>query len=78
VNGTISRLRHLGARPTSGSLGYTLAAVACGTQNPRAVGTCATRISYQHGASVTITENVSTNDAVTAITLSGRARGGGA
>jgi hypothetical protein len=76
TNGTISVCNTSGARPITGSLSYTLAAVAAagGTQTITVpVGTCATQIFYPQGTSVTVTENVPTGDAVTSITLSGGA-----
>jgi len=76
VNGTISVCNTSGARPISGSLSYTLAAVAAagGTQTITVpVGTCATQIFYPQGTSVTVTENVPTGDAVTSVALSGGA-----
>jgi hypothetical protein len=76
VNGTISVCNTSGARPITGSLSYTLAAVAAagGTQTITVpVGTCATQIFYPQGTSVTVTENVPTGYSITSIGLSGGA-----
>jgi hypothetical protein len=69
-----------GVRPVTGAFTYTLSTVASagGTMTFNiAVGTCAARVFYPQGVSVTVTENVPAGDAVTGITLSPTAGGPG-
>jgi hypothetical protein len=69
-----------GARPVTGTFVYTAAALASagGTLTFNvAVGTCAPRVFYPLGTSVTVIENVPTGYAVTGITLTPTAGGGG-
>ena len=69
-----------GARPVTGTFVYTAAAPASagGTLTFNvAVGTCAARVFWPLGTSVTIIENVPTGYAVTGITLTPTAGGGG-
>jgi hypothetical protein len=69
-----------GARPVTGAYTYTLSTVASagGTMTfSIAVGTCAARVFYPQGVSVTVTENVPAGNAVTGITLSPTAGGPG-
>jgi PASTA domain len=69
-----------GARPVTGTFVYTAAAPASAggalTFNV-AVGTCAPRVFWPLGTSVTVIENVPTGFAVTGITLAPTAGGGG-
>ena len=61
-----------GARPATGTFTFTYSTVASagGTQTFNiAVGTCASRVFYPQGVSVTVTENVPTGYAVTGIAL---------
>ena len=69
-----------GARPVTGTFVYTAAAPASagGTLTFNvAVGSCAPRVFYPLGTSVTVIENVPTGYAVTGITLTPTAGGGG-
>ena len=79
-SGILTLCNASGTRPVTGTFVYTAAAPASagGTQTFNiAVGTCAPRVFYPLGVSVTVTENVPTGYAVTGIKLTPTAGGGG-
>jgi len=79
-SGIITICNASGARPATGTFTYTLSTVASagGTTTLNiAVGTCASRIFYPLGVSVTVSENVPAGHAVTGITLNATMGGPG-
>lgn len=71
-SGLLTVCNESGARPVAGTFTYTFSAVASagGTQTFNiAVGSCAPRVFYTQGVSVTVTENVPAGYAVTGIRL---------